>query len=89
MFENSLVSIPKLGRDVKVHRSRIIASWYRIGGSTITDVFWRETPFAKFLRSLEVSDDDIYGIIVFATNGKLELQTLGSKFLKNKGETSE
>lgn len=89
MFENKLVSIPKLGRDVMVHRSRIIASWRRIGG-TITNVRWRETPFAKFLMSLDVNEDDIHDIIIFATNGKLELQTLGRAFLKEQnGETSE
>ncbi len=90
MFENKMIAVPALGQDVKVYASRIIASWYKIGGK-ITDVRWTLSPFAEWCRDMGISDDDIWHCIHLATNGKLELQTLGRQFLReyNKGETSE
>lgn len=85
-FENNMIFVPRLNGEV--HKSRLIASWYRVGG-TITDVCSLSTPFAKFLRSLGINEDDIHDTIQYAMNGKLEVQTLAREFLKNEKEPSD
>ena len=71
-----------------IHYSRFIASWYNAGGGNIND--WRNhgrETFKNFLRTLTINgkpipEEVIYEIAIFATNGKLELETSAKAFIK-------
>lgn len=63
------------------YATRFIASWIRVGGTLNKpgDL----TNFEKWLKSLELSKDDIQYIKFLATNGKLELEEDAKKFLND------
>lgn len=71
-----------------IYYSRFIASWIKVGGELRTRNAYL---FKDWLRTLIINDkkipeDIIMEIYNFATNGKLELQTLASRFLENGGK---
>lgn len=71
-----------------IYYSRFIASWIKVGGELRTRNAYL---FKDWLRTLTINDkkipeDIIMEIYNFATNGKLELQTLASRFLENGGK---
>lgn len=76
MFENRMIN-------GYTYATRFIMSWVRMGGKLgkhgegIDD-------FKKWLKSLDLSDEDIRGIVFLATNGKLELEISAKAFLENK-----
>ena len=68
-----------------VYYSRIIASWVNAGGDFKINLKERgvmNTKFAKWLKSLGISDHEIWEIWNLATCGKLELETNAKRFLK-------
>ena len=73
MFENKIL----MG---DIHMSRFIASWIRVGGSLKTGKGIDD--FNEWLRSLGLSEDDIYQITNLATCGKMELESDARKFMK-------
>ena len=73
MFENRIIE--------GIHISRFIASWVKEGGKL-------NFTFKEWLKTLTINGrkltyDEIREIYDFGTNGKLELETLASRFLKN------
>ena len=83
-FENSIIR--------GIHISRYIASWVRVGG-TIGRAhrhLGNSCAFTDWLRTLEIdnehlTDDEVWQIYRFATNGKLELQESAKRFIEGKG----
>ena len=73
MFENIMI-------DGYIYATRFIASWIKVGGTLNKpgDL----TKFVNWLRSLELSENEICSIKFLATNGKLELEDDAKKFLK-------
>lgn len=73
MFENIMI-------DGYIYATRFIASWIKVGGTLNKpgDL----TKFVNWLKSLELSENEIYSIKFLATNGKLELEDDAKKFLK-------
>ena len=64
-----------------IYYTRYIMSWVRAGGTIpmrgpITD-------FVNWLRSEELTDEEIQEIKFLATNGKMELEYKAEKFLEN------
>lgn len=76
MFENKTVKVGNLG---EVHISRIIASWRNKGGDTRSD------EFEEWLHELNLTADEISDIMLFANNGKLELEMFAREFMAIKG----
>jgi len=75
MFENKLIK-------ESVHATRFIMSWVREGGKLDRSGEGYDG-FRKWLKSLELSDEEIYDIMDIASNGKLELETLAKNFIKS------
>lgn len=65
-----------------IHYTRYIISWIRIGGE-LRDRGPIE-PFLDWLRSLELTEDEIDDIRFLATNGKMELEHDAYHFIKGK-----
>ena len=74
MFENKLSS-------EGIHYSRYVASW-RKTKREISDQRVPNTLFWKWLKSRGLSDDECWGIVNLATNGKLELEDDARDFIK-------
>lgn len=72
MFENIRI-------DGYIYATRFIASWIKVGGTLNKpgDL----TKFEDWLKSLELSKEDIRCIKFLATNGKLELEEDAKRFL--------
>ena len=64
---------------VYIYATRFIASWIKVGGTLNKpgDL----TKFEDWLKSLELSKEDIRCIKFLATNGKLELEEDAKRFL--------
>lgn len=87
MFENSLIR--------NIHKSRYVASWTNMGGTfgrhsqNIKDrplVKTGRYAFQDWLGTLVIdgehlTKDEINEIYLYATNGKLELETSAAKFM--------
>ena len=76
-FENSLVN--------GIHASRYIVSWVKSGGSLKGSR--RNSKFVEWLKSLTINgrsltEEEIDQIYHLSSNGKLELECLAEKFLK-------
>lgn len=76
-FENSLVN--------GIHASRYIVSWVKSGGSLIGSR--RNSKFVEWLKSLTINgrsltEEEIDRIYHLSSNGKMELECLAEKFLK-------
>lgn len=72
MFENIMI-------DGHIYATRFIVSWLKAGGTlNKPDDF---TKFEDWLKSLELSKEDIRCIKFLATNGKLELKEDAKRFL--------
>lgn len=71
MFEN------KLDSRHQIHYSRYIMSWIREGGNCKD-----QGGFKAWLKSLKVPDEEIREIWLMMSNGKLELETSASNFIK-------
>lgn len=72
MFENKYV--PEIG----AHYSRIIASWFKVGGTKYL------SDFRKWLKTLnQLTDDQRHDIEFMFDNGKLELEFSAKNFIKN------
>lgn len=88
-FENKMIK--------GIHVSRYVASWVKEGGTLnyswddkSDDIYY---PFERWLKSIpfededgsicHMSDEDAKFIVNFATNGKLELESLACEFIKN------
>ena len=79
-FENRMIE--------GIYMSRFVASWINEGGN-----FKRKfvdgqiiVPFKEWLKTLTINDrkltdEEIYDIYNFATNGKLELEVLAANFM--------
>lgn len=65
--------------DGYIYATRFIASWVKVGGTLNKpgDL----TKFEDWLKSLELSKEDIRCIKFLATNGKLELEEDAKRFL--------
>lgn len=88
-FENKLIR--------GIHVSRYVASWYNVGGKIYGGYATKVDPITKkrithrfhdWLRTLVIdsehlTEEEIYYIHYYATNGKLELQESAKKFLEN------
>lgn len=72
MFENIMIN-------GYIYATRFIASWTNVGGTLNKpgDL----TKFEDWLKSLDLSKEDIHCIKFLATNGKLELEEDAKKFL--------
>lgn len=73
MFENNTAK--------GVHYSRYIMSWIRMGGKLDVRGGGRND-FKKWLESLEIDETDIENIVQMATNGRMELETSASRFIR-------
>ena len=72
MFENKYIP------EMDVHYSRIIASWFKVGGSKYLG------DFRKWLKTLDkLTDDQRREIEFLFDNGKLELEFSAKNFIKN------
>lgn len=76
MFENRMIN-------GYTYVTRFIMSWVRMGGKLGKNGEGIDE-FKKWLKSLELSDEDIRDIVFLATNGKLELESSAKAFLENK-----
>lgn len=74
-FENRIIN--------GIHLTRYIASWTNSGGSLSYRGINSED-FGEWLKSLGLSEEDIYDIVGIARNGKMELEQLAKQFIKNK-----
>ena len=75
-FENK-----KCNNGEGIHYSRIIASWvvaHGLRGKLFND------EFKDWLRSLELSEEQVQDIYEMATNGRLECENHARKYLSNK-----
>ena len=75
MFENKLIN--------GEYATRYIVSWVGMGGKLGRGKDLDD--FAEWLKSIDVSADDIYHITLLATCGKFELERSAEKFIKQKG----
>ena len=71
MFENKKIK--------DVHATRYIMSWIRVGGSLSMNEGCDD--FEKWLKSLELTEEEIDYIWQIARNGKMELEHSARKFL--------
>lgn len=72
-----------------IYISQYVASWFKKGGSFPDD--YMNSQFADWLRTLTfldtngnivgLSEDAVHRIVMFATNGKLELEDRAKKFI--------
>ena len=74
MFENKIIND-------YTYASRFIMSWVRAGG--VFSVRSGYGDFEDWLKSLELSDDDVQYIVNLARNGKLELEESARLFITN------
>ena len=74
MFENRIIE--------GIHISRFVASWVKEGGKL--NFTFKEWLGTLTINERKLTNDEIREIYDFATNGKLELEILASKFLNNK-----
>lgn len=72
MFENIMIN-------GYIYATRFIASWIKAGGTF--NKFGDFIKFENWLKSLELSKEDIRCIKFLATNGKLELEEDAKRFL--------
>jgi len=79
MFENKMIK--------GVHASRYIMSWIREGG----ELHWRAgiSEFNDWLKSLNLTDDEMEPIIEIAQNGKMELEVSAGRFLNKTKELNK
>ena len=75
MFENKIIN--------GVHATRYIASWTEAGG-TLHHRSKDFNDFVKWMRTLDLSEDDVQYIKNLATNGKMEFQDSAKQFLKDR-----
>ena len=70
-----------------IHASRFIMSWVRSGG----ELDWRAgySEFNEWLKSLGLDENEISAITEIARNGKMELETSATAFLKNGKKTEQ
>lgn len=76
-----------------IHYSRIIASWYNVGGKRIrshVDSEKRPNDFVRWLRTLSINgrnipEDVIHDILEMASNGKMELEFEAYNYMKENG----
>ena len=72
MFENKYIAA------IDAHYSRIIASWYKAGGTRYLG------DFRKWLKTLtQLTDDQRHEIEFLFDNGKLELEMSAHNFMDN------
>lgn len=61
-----------------IHYSRIIASW--VVANNLRGTLFNDN-FKDWLRSLELSDDEVQDIYEMATNGRMECENHARKFI--------
>lgn len=79
MLENKKVHIGVLDEDIYI--SRIIISW--INSKAVYKYGFRGTVFEDWLKSLQISENDINDIYEMAINGKFELEHLARTYVHN------
>jgi hypothetical protein len=72
MFENKAIN--------GIFASRFIMSWIRSGGTFNRNGGY--SIFSKWLKSLNLSDEDVNYIVNLAENGKLELEESAKAFIQ-------
>ena len=65
-----------------VHATRYIMSWTRMGGN----VRYIDS-FVEWLKTLNMSEEDIDDIVEILRSGKMELETSAGRFLKSINES--
>lgn len=73
MFSNNKIN--------DVYETRYIASWLRSGGGLRFGEDYDE--FRNWLKTLNLSDDEVDHIMNLAMNGKMELETSAKKFINS------
>ena len=65
----------------EIYETRYIASWLKAGGN----LYYGEDidEFSEWLKSLGLSDDEVYHLVNMATCGKLELEVNAKSFIKS------
>lgn len=71
-----------------VHYSRIIASWAKEAGDVGLPYMFRGV-FGTWLRTLGLPENEVKDICFIADNGKMELESSASKFLKEDADLSK
>ena len=64
-----------------IHYTRYIMSWIREGGSLWFNRY--DSDFAKWLKTQDLTDEEIYEICELAQCGKLELEISAKQFIKS------
>lgn len=65
----------------EIYETRYIASWLKAGGK----LYYGEDidEFSAWLKTLGLSNDEVYHVVALATCGKLELEINAERFIKS------